>query len=103
MDPRDFSYAMIGNLVGGALPVVAFFIMDFGPSSSLASFRSVLLIVPTICLASSLILGYLHVQLDLFQKSYERLGYDLTPRMGVDELGLQAAMPERQVTETQPL
>jgi len=105
MDPRDTSYAMIGNLVGGALPVAAFFLFDFGPASSLASFRAVLLIVPFICIASTLILGYLHVHLDLFQKSYNRLGYDLTPRdvAHADEAGLQAPAFERQVTETQPL
>lgn len=104
MDPVDTGYAMLGNLVGGAMPVAAFLFFSFSPESSLASFRLVLMTLPVICVASSVILGFMHVHLDLFQKTFDRLGYDMIPRE-TEELGLgpQPPRPDRQLTETQPL
>jgi len=97
MDSGATSYCMLGVLIGGALPVAAFYVVGFGPSSSLVLFRLVLLLIPFVCVATGLVLAYLHFYTDLFQQAYERLGYDLG-------LGGSAGLPMTpQRKDTDPL
>eukprot|EP00747_Dinoflagellata_sp_TGD_P089262 gnl/TRDRNA2_/TRDRNA2_164257_c0_seq2.p1 gnl/TRDRNA2_/TRDRNA2_164257_c0~~gnl/TRDRNA2_/TRDRNA2_164257_c0_seq2.p1 ORF type:complete len:416 (-),score=26.03 gnl/TRDRNA2_/TRDRNA2_164257_c0_seq2:42-1289(-) len=98
MDPTATPQTQLGHLVGAFVPAAVFFILDFHPSSSTATFRWALLCVPIICMCCGAYLGYLHFRHDIFDKSYCRLAY----RSSLAPASIEQGM-DRQDTETVPL
>jgi len=77
-EPLLVVWAQIGNTIGAATSVVAFFIFSFTASTaSKAEFQVILLVPIAVCIITSSTLMYWHFKYDLFEHVYRRLAYDL--------------------------
>eukprot|EP00747_Dinoflagellata_sp_TGD_P091618 gnl/TRDRNA2_/TRDRNA2_165126_c0_seq1.p1 gnl/TRDRNA2_/TRDRNA2_165126_c0~~gnl/TRDRNA2_/TRDRNA2_165126_c0_seq1.p1 ORF type:complete len:433 (+),score=20.44 gnl/TRDRNA2_/TRDRNA2_165126_c0_seq1:168-1466(+) len=83
MDPRALAPAQLGLLLGAMISVGALFVLDFRPTSSVATFQLAVLVVPITCVLCTGWLAYLHFRLNLFDRSFDRLAYDL-PTSGMN-------------------
>jgi len=77
-EPLLVVWTQIGNTLGAATPIAAFFIFSFTASTATKIHFQLILLVPiSICIMTSSILMYWHFKLDLFEHVYRRLSYDL--------------------------
>lgn len=79
MDPVNVNYVLLGQQVGGLLPILAFFVVSFCPvESPLYMFKWVLLPLLPLCLVAVGLLSYFDFGLAIFKKGYDRLSHSIS-------------------------